>query len=96
MSHNFPVPDGNCIRFTQETQQGNSYMLVNNHISTYLPFEFAGFLKSFSDMAQKIMSATYKGVAGGLRLPFRHNGTSCVPMYPSVVLKPHCKAKQAI
>ena len=23
--HNFPVSDSNCIRFTQEAQQGNSY-----------------------------------------------------------------------
>jgi len=31
-------------------------------------------------VAQNIMNATYKGVdevGGGLRLPFRHNGTSC-------------------
>jgi len=43
----------------------------------YLLSEFAGFSVSFSDVAQNITSATYKGVGGGLRLPFRHNGTSC-------------------
>jgi len=54
----------------------------------YLLFGFAGFLESFSDVAQNITSAAYKGwvggwiggvdgVGGGLRSPFRHNGTSC-------------------
>jgi len=37
--------------------------------------------QSFSDVAQNIMSATYKGVGGWvggeLRLSSRHNGTSC-------------------
>jgi len=28
-------------------------------------------------VAQDFMSITYKGVGSGLRLPFRHNGTSC-------------------
>jgi len=28
-------------------------------------------------VAQNIASAAYKGVGGGLRLPFRQNGTSC-------------------
>jgi len=32
----------------------------------YLLFGFAGFSQSFSDMAQNIMSATYKGVGGGV------------------------------
>jgi len=30
----------------------------------YLLFKFACFSESFSDMAQNIMSATYKGVGG--------------------------------
>jgi len=30
------------------------------------------------------------------RLPFRHNGTSCAPKEPSMISKPHYKAKQAI
>jgi len=37
-----------------------------------------------------------KGVGGGLRLTFRHNGTSCVPKELSMVYKPHYKAKQAV
>jgi len=54
-------------------------------------------------MAQNITSAAYKGVGGGsrggvegvgggLRLTFRHNGTSCVPKEPSMATKPHYKA----
>jgi len=31
----------------------------------YLPHGFAGFSKYFSDVAQNIMSATYKGLIGG-------------------------------
>jgi len=26
MLHKLPVPDSNCVRFTQEAQQGNIYM----------------------------------------------------------------------
>jgi len=37
-----------------------------------------------------------EGMGGGLRLPFRHNGIGCVLMEPSMVPKPHYKAKQAI
>jgi len=37
-----------------------------------------------------------KGVGGGLRLTFRHNGASCVPKELSMVPKPHYKSKQAI
>jgi len=46
-------------------------------------FGLAGISEPFSVVAQNIMSATYKEmggvdkVGGRLRLPFRHNGTSC-------------------
>jgi len=37
-----------------------------------------------------------EGVGGVLRIPFRHNGTSCLPKEPSMVSKPHYKERQAI
>jgi len=36
------------------------------------------------------------GVDGGLRLPFSHNGTSCVPKEPSHGPQPYYKAKHAV
>jgi len=49
------------------------------------------------------MSATYKGVGGwvdrmggGLRLPSDTMGPAVVPNEPSMVSKPHYKAKQAV
>jgi len=49
-------------------------------------------------VAQNIRSAAYKGrrggvkgVNGGLRLTFRHNGTSCVPKELSMAPKLHYK-----
>jgi len=35
-----------------------------------------------------------EGVGGGLKLPFRHNGTGCVSKELSMVLKPRYKVKQ--
>jgi len=69
----------------------------------YLLFEFAGFSESFSDVAQNITSAAYKGVGrwvdgvrGGLRLLSDTMGPAVVPEELSMVSKPHYKAKQAI
>jgi len=61
-------------------------------------FGFAGFSESFSDVAQNIKNAAYKGVGGGLRLPFNTMGPfntmePVVPNEPSMVSKPHYKAK---
>jgi len=59
MAHNFPVP-ANCIRLTWEAQQGSNYILVNNHTSTFY-LDLLVFSESFSDVAQIIMSTSYKG-----------------------------------
>jgi len=54
----------------------------------YLLIGFTGFSKSFLDVAQNFMTATYKEAGGkvgcGLSLPFRPNRTSCVPEKLSV------------
>jgi len=54
-------------------------------------------------VAQNITSASYKGVGGwvdgvgsGLRLPSDTMGPVVVPNEPSMVYKPHYKAKQAV
>jgi len=109
MPHNFPVPDSNHIRFTWEVQQGNSYVLVNNHtsMSMYLLLEFASFSQSFQTQHKllqvlhirrqvSVSRGVVEGVGGGLRLPFRNNGTSYMPKKMSMVSKPYYKAKQAI
>jgi len=62
MPHNFPMPDSNHVRFTQEVQQGSSYYVHSKQSYKYLLFEFGGFSQSFTDIAQNITSATYKGV----------------------------------
>jgi len=67
------------------------HIATNKQSYKYVPASWiCWFLVSFSDVAQNITSATYKGqvnksrggmegVGGGLRLLYRHNGTSCMP-----------------
>jgi len=68
----------------------NSPVPTSKQSYKYLLFGFAGFSESFSDVAQNIMSATYKRVGGWVKR------TSCMPKEPSMVPKPSYKIKQAV